>query len=593
MSQSIVHLVLSSAERHPDKPALMRPENDGYVAITYKEMAERVRDVTHGLAAAGISPGDRVGILSYNRPEWTIGDLGVLALRGVTVPLYHTLPPGQIAYILKDSGAVAVMVEGEEQLEKITEIREQCPALRTVISFEGVGDSHPDTVPWESLLENGRTHREMNREFFDRSIESIDPDGLCSLVYTSGTTGQPKGVMLHQRGFVHDVRSCESVFGLREDDVFLSFLPLSHLYERVAGHWCPLYRGCTIVYARSIGTVIEDLERARPTVMVSVPRLYEKIACAVMDKVESGPRIKKRLFDWALRSGRIYHDRKRERRAGALATARYRAADRLVFRPIRRKLGGRFRFPIAGGAPLSSETLKFFEAMGLNVIEGYGMTEAHLVVTLTPPGHSRYGSCGRPIPGVELRIADDGEILVRGDTVMAGYYGKSDLTQESVDTDGWLHTGDIGRIDEDGYLYITDRKKNLLVTAGGKNIAPAPIENSLKTSRFIEDVCLIGDRRKFVTALVIPDFECLGRWAREKGLPAEDHGALARHPEVLDLFMTEIGSRQAECARYEQVKKCLVLDEPLSVENGELTPSLKIRRSVVEKRLKDRIDELY
>jgi long-chain acyl-CoA synthetase len=237
--------------------------------------------------------------------------------------------------------------------------------------------------------------------------------------------------------------------------------------------------------------------------------------------------------------------------------------------------------------------LRFYEALGLNVVEGYGMTEAHLVVTLTPPGHSRYGSCGQPIPGVELRIAEDGEILVRGNTVMSGYYRKDELTREAIDAEGWLHTGDIGHIDADGYLYITDRKKNLLVTAGGKNVAPAPIENSLKTSRFIEDVCLIGDRRKFVSALVVPDFERLTRWARERGLPTADPRELARHSEVQDLFMEEIESRQKEFARYEQVKKCLVLEEPLSVEKGELTPSLKIRRSVVEKRFQDRIDDLY
>jgi long-chain acyl-CoA synthetase len=593
MQRSIVHLVMSSAARHANTTALMCPAGDDYARITYREMMERIRDVAHGLASAGITSGDRVGILSYNRPEWPISDLAVLALRGITVPVYHTLPPGQVAYILRDSGAVAVMVENEEQLGKIIEIREQCPALRMLVSFDSVDDSHSDTLHWADLLKRGRAHREEHRDFFDRSVESIEPGDLCSLVYTSGTTGQPKGVMLTQRGFVHDVTSSESVFGLREDDVFLSFLPLSHLYERVAGHWCPLYRGCTIVYARGIATVIDDLERARPTVMVSVPRLYEKIVAAVMERVEAGPRLKKRLFDWALRTGRRYHERSRVGRAGPLIAARYRAADRLVFRAIRKKLGGRFRFPIAGGAPLSSETLRFYEALGLNVVEGYGMTEAHLVVTLTPPGHSRYGSCGQPIPGVELRIAEDGEILVRGNTVMSGYYRKDELTREAIDAEGWLHTGDIGHIDADGYLYITDRKKNLLVTAGGKNVAPAPIENSLKTSRFIEDVCLIGDRRKFVSALVVPDFERLTRWARERGLPTADPRELARHSEVQDLFMEEIESRQKEFARYEQVKKCLVLEEPLSVEKGELTPSLKIRRSVVEKRFQDRIDDLY
>jgi long-chain acyl-CoA synthetase len=592
MQPSIVHILLQSAERHPDKPALLHRREGSYEPISYRQLVDRIEDLTHGLAALGIQPGDRVGILSYNRPEWPMADFAILALRAVTVPIYHTLPANQIAYIVRDAGVKAVFVENQAQLDKIEEVRAGCPDLASVIAFSPVSAAGRVTA-FEALLERGREHRRLDEGFFRRSVEAIDPTALCSLVYTSGTTGEPKGVMLNHQGFVRDVVSSEEVFRLLPEDVFLSFLPLSHLYERVGGHWCPLYRGCTIAYAEDIGTIARDLQIVRPTVMVSVPRVYEKLREKVLATAESGSPLARALFHQAMRDGLRYHDLKQEGRRNPWVSVRYWLADRLVLRRVRQVLGGRFRFPIAGGAPLSVHTLRFFRALGLDVVEGYGMTETHLIVTLTQGGKTRHGSCGRPIPGVEVRLAEDGEVLVRGETVMAGYYHKDELTRETIDAAGWLHTGDIGRFDEDGYLFITDRKKNLIITAGGKNVAPAPIENALKASAYIEEICLVGDGRKFIAAVVVPAYEEAGRWAEAQGLGTPDRPALAACPALRERVMEDIRRLQAEFAGFEQVKKCLLLAEPFSVERGELTPTLKVKRRVIEERYRGEIDSLY
>jgi long-chain acyl-CoA synthetase len=560
--------------------------------LTYEQLGRAVEETALGLELLGIHPDDTVGILSCNRPEWPICDFAIMALGGVSVPLHHVMPPHQIEYILRDAAVKAVIVENDAQLTKVEAAVARCPALEHVVALEPLASAEP-AFSFDALRARGRARREAEPQRLARLLDALDPDAVCSIVYTSGTTGEPKGVMLHHRGFLADVIASESVLHLRNDDVFLSFLPLSHLYERVAGHWCALYRGCTIAYARDVGTVLEDLARVKPTAMVSVPRIYEKLRARVEAAAATRGPLRRRLFAWALEAGRRYHAARAAGRADAALTVAHGVAERLVFQRVRARLGGRFRFPIAGGAPLSVDTLAFFEAMGFPIIEGYGMTETHLIVTLTPAGATRHGSCGRPIPGVTVRVAGDGEILVRGDTVMRGYHGKEAETRETIDADGWLHTGDIGRLDADGFLYITDRKKHLIVTSGGKNVAPAPIENDIKLSRFIDEACVVGDRRTFVAALVVPDFAALEAWARAQGLGASDRAALAAHPAVCELIMGEIRDRQKSYAPYEQVRRCIVLAEPFSLERGEVTPSLKVRRKVVEEHFLERIEQLY
>ncbi len=593
MFQSVVHILLETIGKHPGKAAFLYKKNGEYVPISYREFGEQTECLTHGLAALGLNPGDRISILSYNRPEWPMTDFAVFAMRGIVVPVYHTLPANQIAYILKDAGVRAIFVEDRLQFDKIKEIWDQCPDLQYVIAFSEVKPDGDKIISFADLLKKGEAGRKSRPDFFRQSVDSIRPRDICSLVYTSGTTGHPKGVMLHHQGFVVDIVNSEAVLDLQPEDVFLSFLPLSHLYERLGGHWCALYKGCTIGYATDISTVVDDLQKVRPTVMVSVPRLYEKISSGVVEQVEAGPAIKQKMFYWALKTGRKYHEKRLENRLTPLLRLKYKTADRVVFSKIKQKLGGRFRFPISGGAPLSTETLKFFEAIGLRIVEGYGMTETHLIITLTPPGKTRYGSCGKPIGEVEVKTGEDGEILVRGVTVMDGYFEKPELTAEVIDEEGWLHTGDVGYLDEDHYLYITDRKKNILVTAGGKNVAPAPIEHALKRSRYIDEVCLVGDQRKFISAIVVPNYENLKKWSAENNAGIDDPHKLVKDDAVIEMMMEEVESMQSDFARYEKVKKIALLPEPLTVENGELTPSLKVKRRVVEERYRDRIAALY
>ncbi|MFZ0391730.1 MAG: long-chain fatty acid--CoA ligase [Calditrichia bacterium] len=593
MFQSMVHIFLNSIEKNPEKDLFRYRDQETYRGISYREAGEIVEDLTCGMAAAGLKAGDKIAILSYNRPEWPLCDFAIFALRGITVPIYHTLPAGQIAHILKDSGARAIFVEDQVQWEKVREIYQELNDLEMVFSFSTLNENEIKYTEYRQLLSEGKAFPTKQSHFFLRNVNEIDPQETCSLVYTSGTTGTPKGVMLNQRGFVINVVNSESVFGINADDVFLSFLPLSHLYERLGGHWCPIYKGATIAYARNISTVVEDIQAVRPTVMVSVPRLYEKISSGVIDQVESGSGLRRKVFYAALKAGRQYHEKKFAGKADKISEMKYRWADRLVFSKIKEKLGGRFRFPISGGAPLSVETLKFFEAIGLQIVEGYGMTETHLIITLTPPGNTKYGSCGKPIPEVEVKIAEDGEILVSGNTLMQGYYNQPELTREIIDEEGRLHTGDIGYLDEDNYLFITDRKKNILVTAGGKNVAPAPIEHAIRLSKYVEDVCLIGNKRRFISALIIPNYEMLKQWAKEEGMDTADTAGLLKQERVRKLYEAEIEQLQADFAQYEKVKKFILLPQPLTVENGELTPSLKIRRPVVEAHFKEEIEALY
>lgn len=593
MFQSIVHMLLKSVNDFGDRPALLQRRGSVYESISYRELGERVEELTHGLAALGLRPGDRVAILSCNRIEWPIADFAILALRALSVPIHTALPSNQIGFILRDSGAKGIFVEDRSLYDKVVGAGASCPALQHILCFDPIESDGRPLRSFATLLEVGREHRKQDPDFFRRTVDAIDPGAVCSLVYTSGTTGESKGVMLHHRGFLHTVVQAEAIFGLRADDVFLSFLPLSHLFERVAGHWCPLYRGASVAYAESVGTVVRDLQIVRPTVMVSVPRVFEKLRSSVVQKVEASPALRRKLFAWAFRVGAERRESRLEGRSDLWLGARYRLADRLVLRKIRDVLGGRFRFPISGGAPLSTDTLRFFGAVGIDVVEGYGMTETHPAITLTPPGRTRIGSCGRPFPGIEVKIADDGEVFVRGPTVMAGYHGRDDLTRDAIDDDGWLHTGDIGRLDGDGYLYITDRKKNLIITAGGKNVAPAPIESDIRTSTFIEDVCLVGDRRRFIGAAVVPAWEAVTRWAEQQGLGGLARDELNRHPALVEMIMAEIRERQGAYAEFERVRKCFVLAEPLSVERGELTPTLKMKRKVIEERFRDEIERLY
>jgi long-chain acyl-CoA synthetase len=571
----------------------MRVRREGtWRDLSYRDLAERVHAASVGLRELGLRDGDRVAMLSENRPEWAIADYACLAARCTDVPIYPTLPERQAEYILRDSGAVALFVSSIDQLEKALSIRGRLPALRHIVAFDADARA-PEVLGFEELLACGRSASARHPDWQADALR-VRPDDLATIIYTSGTTGDPKGVMLTHGNIASNVTTCCRLFDFSPGDECLSFLPLSHIFERMFGHYSMFHAGVLINYAGSIDTVASDMQERRPTMMASVPRLYEKIYSRVLDSVRASPAPRRRIFEWARRVGEEWVERTL---AGApippaLELQRL-VADRLVFSKLRARTGGRIRFFISGGAPLSAEVAKFFFAAGMPILEGYGLTETSPVMAVNTFGHTKLGSVGRPIPDVEVRIAPDGEIVTRGPNVMCGYFGKPQATADAIDADGWFHTGDIGVIDAEGYLRITDRKKDLIVTAGGKNIAPQPIENLAKSSKFISNAVMLGDRRPFPIMLIVPNPEPLKAWAARHGLPADDLERLVALADVHTKLEREVRKTLRDLAQFEMPKKFLVLPRDFSVEGGELTPTLKVRRRIVEERHKAAIEALY
>jgi long-chain acyl-CoA synthetase len=592
-ARTLTELYFGALERFGSRPVAVRAKRGGaWYQLSYRELADRVQDLSLGLLELGIRPGDRIAILSENRPEWAIADYACLAARCTDVPIYPTLPARQVEYNLCDSGAVAVFVSSRHQLEKIESIRQQIPALRHVISFDEA-TAGPGTLSLEQVCARGRATRSRHPNW-EKDALGVKPDDLATLIYTSGTTGDMKGVMLTHGNITSNVTTCCRLFSFSEDDECLSFLPLSHIFERMFGHYSMFHSGVLINYAESVDTVAGDMERWRPTLMASVPRLYEKIYGRVLERVRNGSALKRRLFFWAKGIGETWVN---QRLAGGPISpplsAKYWLADRLVFAKLRARTGGRLRFFISGGAPLSAEIARFFHAAGMPILEGYGLTETSPVIAVNTFKHLRLGTVGRPIPGVEVTIAPDGEILTRGPSVMVGYYRKPDATAEAIDPDGWFHTGDIGQLDRDGFLNITDRKKDLIVTAGGKNIAPQPIESLCKTSKFVSNAVMLGDRRRFPIMLVVPNYPTLIAWAAREKLPTTDMAELLAIPEVQAKMEREVQATLRDLAHFEMPKKLLLLPRDFSVESGELTPTLKIKRRVVEQHHREAIEALY
>jgi long-chain acyl-CoA synthetase len=571
----------------------MRAKQGGtWSELSYQQLADRIQDLSLGLLELGIQPGDRVAILSENRPEWAIADYACLAARCTDVPIYPTLPPKQVEYILADSGAAAVFVSGRQQLEKVLAVRSRLPGLRHIIAFEPDA-SAPGVSSLEDVCERGRAARPRHGGWRPSALAAATDD-IATILYTSGTTGDPKGVMLTHGNIASNVTTCCTLFSFNEQDECLSFLPLSHIFERMFGHYCMFHSGVVINYAESVDTVAADMQRWRPTLMASVPRLYEKIYGRVLDAVRAGPALKRSLFFWGKRVGeQAVEQRLANQRLSPALAAKLWLADRLVFAKLRARTGGRIRFFISGGAPLSPDIAKFFHAAGMPILEGYGLTETSPVIAVNTFKALRLGTVGLPIPDVEVRIADDGEIITRGPNVMAGYYKKAQATAEALDGDRWFHTGDIGLLDEDGFLRITDRKKDIIVTAGGKNIAPQPIERLAKTNKFVSNAVMLGDRRPFPIMLVVPNLETLKAWAVREGLPTADVEALLRMPQVQGKMELEIRTTLRDLAGFEMPKKLLLLPSDFSVEAGELTPTLKVKRRVVEQHHRAALEALY
>jgi len=591
--RTLTELFFGAMDRSASRPVALRVKRDGvWTGLSFADLLSQVHAFSVGLCELGVRAGDRLAILSENRPEWAITDFACLAARCADVPVYPTLPAHQIEYILRDSGAVAVCCSSAAQLGKILDIRGSLPALKNVIVFDAEAVTG-GALTFESVVARGRDALGKYPSWRADAL-AVKPDDLATLIYTSGTTGDPKGVMLTHGNITSDVMAGLAVLDLRQSDECLSFLPLSHIFERMAGHYCMTQMGAIINYATSIESVPVEMGELRPTVVCSVPRLYEKIYARVLENAMAGSPLKQKIFLWAKRIGEAWAELDIEGKpVPASLSVKYAVAHKLVFSKLVARVGGRLRFFVSGGAPLSADIARFFYAAGLPIMEGYGLTETSPVITVNGFGRSRFGTVGKVVPGVEVKIAPDGEILTRGPNVMKGYYNKPEATAEVLSADGWFSTGDIGEIDADGFLKITDRKKDIIVTAGGKNIAPQPIENLVKTNPMVLNAVMIGDKRKFPILLVVPNMEAVRKWAEAEGMTGRTDQAMLSDIVVHNKLTGEIKKTLRELAQYEMPKKFLILDRDFSIESGELTPTLKVKRRVVEKIHKERIEELY
>ena len=591
---TLTQLFFTTVDRHAGLAAAFRSKVGGaWVSITHREALGRVQAISLGLRELGIKAGDKVAIVSENRPEWALTDYACLCARATDVPIYPTLTAKQTEYILRDSESVAVFCSTAAQVAKVLEVQGALPGLQQIIVFDGdAAAGRPGVISLAALEGKGRAVVSRHPNWKAEAL-SAGPEDLATLIYTSGTTGDPKGVMLSHHNIWSNVQACLQMIPIGSGDECLSMLPLSHSYERMVDYTL-FQAGVIINYAESFDTVAANLQDVKPTVVLSVPRLYEKVYARVLETALSGSVIKRNIFFWAKRAGEQWATLSLAGLPipGGLALKK-KLADRLVFAKLRARTGGRIRFFVSGAAPLSADIAKFFYSAGLPVIEGYGLTESSPVLTLNPLDRIKLGTVGRAIPGVELKIAQDGEILARGPNIMQGYYKLPEATTETIDTDGWLHTGDIGEIDSDGYLKITDRKKELLKTAGGKYIAPQPIELAVKRNKFAANAMLYGDRRKFPIILIVPNFDNLERWARERSLTYGTHAELIALADVHAKIEREVMSMLSQLAKFETPKKVVLLEKDFTIESGELTPTLKVKRRIVEQHYKDKIDAAY
>ena len=586
---TLISMFEQSVQQHGSKPAVAhKPKGDTYQDISYAELGESVDAFSQGLNTLGVHSGDRVALLSENRPEWAITDFGSLKVGAVTVPMFSTLTAAQVGYILKDSGSKIICVSTEAQLKKVLSIRGDVPTLESIIVFDAIeGEAPEGVIEFEDVCRRGRAANSTEES-------NASEDDIATIIYTSGTTGNPKGVMLTHANFVSNVQACKSLIDVSDTDVLLSFLPLSHVFERLGGHYAPLFSGAKIAYAESTFTVARNMQEVSPTVMLSVPRLYETMYDRVLSAVQAGSPLRQKIFHWGVSVGSAVSSAIQDgRNPSAILRLQQGIADKLVFAKLKAATGGKLRFFISGGAALPQAIAEFFHAAGILILEGYGLTETSPVISLNHPSKWRFGTVGEPAPGVEVKIAEDGEILTRGPHVMKGYFNNAAETAEVIDADNWFHTGDIGLIDADGFVKITDRKKNIIVLSNGKNVAPQPIESELVQSPFINQVMLIGNERKNLAALIVPNFDALKAWAKENGVATDDLAAMLKTREVQQLIQSEIRGRLTDFADFEQVRRFTLLEKEFSQEADEMTPTLKLKRNVIMEKYGDVIEGMY
>lgn len=592
--RSIPDMLMSNATEFSSRPAIKYRKQGTFVTLTYAAYYERVLMVSRGLGRMGVKPGDRIAILSENRAGWVIADMGILCAGAVTVPIYPTNTPEQIEYMVNHSGARIIFVSGKFQYTKLLKVREALPGVELVVSFERfLGKPELPVTTFYQLSEIDSPITPEEKREIEAGIDLIKPDDMLTLIYTSGTTGIPKGVMLSHNNILTNTQYLKEQSGaVGKNDVLLSFLPLSHILERTAGYYMTIRNGALLAFADSIEKVPENMLEIRPTVMVCVPRLFEKIYQRIFDNIHRISAVKRALFHWAVEVGRKYVAATYiDRQPSTMLNLKYALADRLIFGKIRSRFGGNMKLFCSGGAPLDRTINEFFWIIGIPILEGYGLTETSPVLCFNNFEHVRFGSVGIALPETEFKIAEDGEILVKGPQVMLGYYNDPVATAEVIQ-DGWFKTGDIGHI-EDGFVYITDRKKELIITAGGKNIAPQPIENVLKMDKYISSVFVYGDRKPYLTALIVPNLERLLEFAKEKHIHYYQLDDLVIHEPVQKLFEQRLADINKNLAPYETIKKFVLLVHDFSIEGGELTPTLKMKRKIIYEKYKHRIEDMY
>lgn len=594
--QTLVELLRYSVASRPEREALRFKQGKAWTGMTAERLFERVRNVALGLYHHGIRKGDRVAILAESGPLWSITDYALLANGAVNVPIYPTQPPHQVEYILRESEPKLLFVSGARQMRRIDSVLQKFPDLR-IIPFQPIEDGE-NIIPFSSLEEAGAGLAAERPELFDLLSSDVHADDLASIIYTSGTTGEPKGAMLTHGNITFNAMASGVHLDIEPDGVMLSFLPLSHIFERMVLYLC-LYYQVQINYANGIETVAADIQEVRPTLMSTVPRLLEKIYARMQKTAGDGGGLKKNIFDRSLDVARQSAQLSTMNKPlPPLLEFQRDIADKLVFEKLRNAVGGRIRRMVSGGAALPSDIALVFIGAGVPVLQGYGLTETSPVIAACTLDHNRVGSVGRPVPGIEIKIAEDGEIFTRGPHVFQGYFKKPEDTAAAFakDSDGggrWFKTGDIGVIDPEGFLFITDRKKDLIKTSSGKYVAPQMIEGLINQSEFVEQAVIVGDKRKYVAALIVPDFERLRAWAKSEGIQTTDKQELVSDRRVVDMIKADVSRLTRELADYEKVKRIALLAEEFSIDGGELTPTLKVKRRVVEEKYGELIESLY
>ena len=593
---TLARMFWDRVDKSGDRPAQQFKEGGTWKTLTWRQCGDVVQEVALGLLALGRQKGEAVALLSASRAEWVQADFAILSAGCITVPIYPSYPPHLIAYVVNDSQARTLIVEDPSQLAKALEARGKMESLEQIVVMSGYdAPQPPETVlTWETLRRLGRESRAAHQSTLAERVASTHPDDIATIVYTSGTTGPPKGVVQTHANHVAAVNASAQATPSEEGWVHLLFLPLAHSFARLESFLGPA-KGLTTAFAENLDKVGDNLKEVRPHFICSVPRVFEKVYAKILAGVEAGSPIKKRIFNWAMDVGREVSRRQRAGQpiTGALAV-KHKLAGRLVFEKLHAALGGRLRWAVSGGAPLSPDIAAFFHAAGILILEGYGLTETCPALTFNRPARFKFGSVGQALSGVELKIAADGEILARGANIATrGYYKQPEATAEVFEPSGWFHTGDIGHLDDEGFLYITDRKKDLIVTAGGMNLAPQNIENLLKTDPFISQAMVHGDKRPYPVALITLNAEELAKFAREQGILTTDPTVVVKHPKVVERVSRTVEEKNTQLQSYAKIKKFAVLPADFSQEGGELTPTLKVKRKVVAEKYRDALEELY